>query len=205
MKHMQRISWQFRKAGRTCVRDYTMAETFSEVIRKQTKAPVQAREPVRKLKPGEVLGRNGEVLARHKNFDDPYVVPEHLKEDGWTYQWCRQSTYGKEDRAEQLRMQDNGWRPVPPSRFGHNDTGDYVVRDGLVLMERPVELTEAARSEEAKKAKTQYLRALSRTDTDVKLSEGELQLKYEIKRGQREVVDNRYKPMHEGDAIPGDE
>lgn len=162
------------------------------------------REPVRtpKLGAGEAIGRNGEVLKRNRNFEDQFAVPDHWKEEGWSYQWNRQSVYGKEDRAEMLRMQDNGWRPVPASRFGTDEDGDYIARDGLILMERPAALTRAAEEEELKKAEAQYTNSFSSVDSDLKQTVMSRTMKKRIRKEARIEIRPE---MQSGGSIPDDE
>jgi hypothetical protein len=68
--------------------------------------------------------------------------------DGWTYEWKRQSVYGKTDPAYDTRLARTGWETVPANRHpammpkGHRGE---IVRDGLVLMERPKVITERVR------------------------------------------------------------
>ncbi|HLY80826.1 MAG TPA: hypothetical protein VKQ70_15695 [Caulobacteraceae bacterium] len=65
--------------------------------------------------------------------------------DGWTYEWKRQSVYGKSDPAYDTRLARTGWEPVPSKRHpammpkGHHGE---ITRDGLVLMERPKVITD---------------------------------------------------------------
>ncbi|HEY1427827.1 MAG TPA: hypothetical protein VGF50_14235 [Caulobacteraceae bacterium] len=60
--------------------------------------------------------------------------------DGWTYEWKRQTVYGKADPAYDTRLARTGWEVVPASRHpammpkGHRGE---ITRDGLVLMQRP--------------------------------------------------------------------
>ena len=71
---------------------------------------------------------------------DNIVVPE-----GWTYEWKRQTVYGKSDPAYDTRLAKTGWEEVPAHRHpammpkGHRGA---ITRDGLVLMERPKVITD---------------------------------------------------------------
>jgi hypothetical protein len=166
------------------------------------------REPIRdkvatpKLRPGEAVGRNGEVLRRNKNYDsDPFFIPEHLMEDGYTYQWNRASCYGKSD-AELIRMMDNGWRYVPlESRIGKaiGNDGDkhnnYLERDGLVLMERPSSLTQEAIDERQKIAEAAVMAQYDRSP-DMPLPPGFANAKREARKLAREVADPALKPSY---------
>lgn len=77
---------------------------------------------------------------------------------GWTYEWKRKTIAGMEDVDHINSLGENGWTSVPAERHtgtaGKSRTGE-IVRDGLMLMERPVELTNEARAEERAAARAQ--------------------------------------------------
>lgn len=70
---------------------------------------------------------------------DNLTVPE-----GWSYEWKRQTVYGKADPAYDTKLARTGWEPVPAERHpsmmpkGHRGA---IERDGLILMERPAAIT----------------------------------------------------------------
>lgn len=70
---------------------------------------------------------------------DNLTVPE-----GWSYEWKRQTVYGKSDPAYDTKLARTGWEPVPAERHpammpkGHRGS---IERDGLILMERPAVIT----------------------------------------------------------------
>jgi hypothetical protein len=134
------------------------------------------REEIRpELRSGEVLGRDGTVKRRNRNFEDPFEVPEHLKEPGWTYQWNRMTCFNAPDPMEMNRMMDNGWEYVRPSSrlgqiYGVTDK-DYIEIGGLVLMERRKELTEEALEENRRKTSEQYGALMGRS-SDLSVPKG---------------------------------
>lgn len=96
---------------------------------------------------------------KRKTHIDPYQIPPEIIPVGWVYQWCRQSVFNEPDLANMTHMRENGWTPVPCERHegmymapGHR--GD-IVRGGLILMERPKELSDEARAEEEMLARQQ--------------------------------------------------
>jgi hypothetical protein len=105
------------------------------------------------LKRGQVLGRGGEILsrARQTGYENPFELPEHLREKGWAYQWVRTSCHGKADPANVSSHMQNGYRPVQDAAvrdFYQTPQGTASIeRDGLILMERPQELTDEAIAE----------------------------------------------------------
>jgi hypothetical protein len=99
--------------------------------------------------------RQGNRLTRRGGggSHDPFKIPDDLKEQDWDYQWIRTSTYGQEDVSNQVNMGENGWRPIQadrPNWRGRFMPADYkgvIVKDGLMLVERPMLLTEQAKAE----------------------------------------------------------
>lgn len=108
----------------------------------------------------QVFGRDGKIISRTRTgADDTYFVPEHVKPEGWDYNWKANSVTGQPMIAHQTMLQQNGWTPVPATRHdgmfmpaGYNGP---IERDGLILMERPAILSEEARAEDARRAKNQ--------------------------------------------------
>ncbi len=131
----------------------------------------EAREPARQavrtpVSNGRAVAydRDGNPISRQRdNTIDQFDIPAHLKEDGWDYQWNVKSVLGEEKMAAQIRDAENGWRPVPSDRAGFQ--GRFmppgykgpIERDGLVLCERPMLLTEQARQEDRYNANAQRM------------------------------------------------
>ena len=90
--------------------------------------------------------------------DDFFVPPEYIP-DGWSYEWKRKTNVGMEDPAYQVALARMGWEPVPASRHPAMmpDDNKYQVieRKGLILMERPKEITDEARDIELRRARNQ--------------------------------------------------
>ena len=120
-------------------------------------------EPQRELQPGEVLGRDGEVLSRKRSSTtDIFFVPPHLKDPKYDYNWKTETVYNQPQIAHMVAIAENGWRAVltrPGSKwsgvFMPNDYEGPIKRNGLVLMERPMALSIEAKMEEDKKARDQ--------------------------------------------------
>lgn len=83
-----------------------------------------------------------------------------------SYEWKRVTVAGKNDPSYDVMMREQGWEPVDsgrhPELVAEGHTG-AIIRDGLMLMERPIELTREAQAEdraaarEAVSAKKQQL------------------------------------------------
>lgn len=127
--------------------------------RQSTREP--AREPARSSSRAAVVtGRNGEVLSRKRTLtSDIFHIPDNLIPKGWSYQWCAVSVVGNTEilMDQNLMMAENGWRPVPASRYpgrfmpeGHKGN---IIRGGQMLMERPEALSIEARAEDVRLAR----------------------------------------------------
>ena len=66
---------------------------------------------------------------------------------------------GKEDPAYQVSLARTGWEAVPAKRHPEMMPHDYkeaaITRRGMILMERPKEITDEARNIEKKRARDQ--------------------------------------------------
>lgn len=110
----------------------------------------------------QAVGRDGRILTRKMSGTiDKYDLKSLgiNAPDGWTYEWKRKTIAGMEDVDHLNGLAENGWSAVPSDRHATNfnfksKTGE-IVRDGLILMERPEALTREARIEEAAIARDQ--------------------------------------------------
>ena len=110
------------------------------------------REPIREGA-ARAMGRDGKLLSRKRGGNpDRFFVPTDIIPTGWSYEWKTETLLGEEQTAHQMHMAENGWTPVMadrhPGLFMPSGYTGPIRRDGLVLMERPVELTQEARAEE---------------------------------------------------------
>jgi hypothetical protein len=87
-------------------------------------------------------------------YVDPKIVP-----DGWTYEWKRKSAMGLENPSYMTALARTGWDPVPTVRhpFFMPTEGAHPIieRKGMILMERPKEITDEVKGIEVKKARGQ--------------------------------------------------
>lgn len=90
---------------------------------------------------------------------DDFYIPMGEIPPGWTYEWKRNTVFGAEDPAYQVQLRRHGWEPVPairhPSFMPEGMTKGYIERKGMILMERPEEITNEARDRELRKARGQ--------------------------------------------------
>jgi len=91
--------------------------------------------------------------------DNPFELPMDQIPEGSSYEWKRWSNVGAQDPFYIASMRDQGWEPVDPKRHpnwvppGYNDP--YILKGGMILMERPMELTEEAKAEARAAAQAQ--------------------------------------------------
>jgi len=83
-----------------------------------------------------------------------------------SYEWKRWSNLGQEDPFYIASMREQGWEPVPPSRHPNWVPPGYdrphIIKSGLILMDRPIELTLEARREELQASRRQVRDAEAR-------------------------------------------
>ena len=121
------------------------------------------REPMREMDPKTRAALRTAELRDHlgdsDNSTDEFWFDTSEVPPGWTYEWKRKLVFGAEDPSYQVALTRAGWEPVPTSRHPHfmPMDGHYPIieRKGMVLMERPAEITDEARDRELRKARNQ--------------------------------------------------
>jgi hypothetical protein len=135
-------------------------EEFQKV--KPNVRPSVRPAPVKEESPRERAERRAAELRGHSDTDDgtdEFFVEPGIIPDGWSYEWKTRTVLGAEDPAHQVALQRKGWEIVPASRhpemmpLGYK--GVEIARKGMILMERPLSITEEARSAEARRARLQ--------------------------------------------------
>ena len=160
----------------------------------------------------EFVGRDGESLTFSLGGElgsDQFHIPDELKDAGWSYQWIAATVYNRPNHGEMRDMHNNGWRPVKPHQLGgyferYSEGNDFIQIDGLLLVERPEAMTEAAKEREKRAADAQFGRHLKRVDSDVALPRG---FDFDaanttFKRGNREEVPSDLKPRYRAQVTP---
>jgi hypothetical protein len=106
---------------------------------------------------------HGDVDSFSDDYVDPWLAqaPPH-----WTYNWKTYSVWNREYPSYIAQCQRNFWQPVPASR--HKDMlypgyeGENIIKDGLMLMERPTQLTRAFQVRDEKRARDQVFNSESK-------------------------------------------
>lgn len=87
-------------------------------------------------------------------YIDPRAIP-----DGWCYEWKRHTLLGKEDPSYEVKLAQKGWEAVPRSRhptwMPDNYTGETILREGQILMERPQTITDRVKAQNDRAAREQ--------------------------------------------------
>ena len=119
------------------------------------------REPMRDEDPRDRARRKAEEIIKSlgdisETTDDFYIPPDIIP-DGWTYEWKRHSILNEQQDIYLNERRRFGWDFVPAKRHVELSpigwTGDLILRKGMVLMERPVEVTEYIKSHDRKAAR----------------------------------------------------
>lgn len=98
--------------------------------------------------------------------EDVFFIPIDEIPDGLSYEWKRWSNVGEHDPFYIASLREQGWEPVPPKRHpnwvppGYNEP--HIIKSGMILMDRPMELTEEARRELRQLSKRQVREAEQR-------------------------------------------
>ena len=90
---------------------------------------------------------------------DEFYIPKEIIPDGWSYEWKRRTVLGQEDPSYQVALAKQGWEAVPANRHPEmmplDWKGNLIERKGMVLMERPAEITEEVKAHDLRKARLQ--------------------------------------------------
>lgn len=124
---------------------------------KRKLSPRVEREPVHK--PVREMDPKYADLMDDDDEDDRLHISKELIPDGMDYQFVTDSVLGQPFPQRRARFERKGWTPVPAMRHdgmfmpkGHQ--GEINV-DGLILMERPLELSIRARQRNNQRARDQ--------------------------------------------------
>lgn len=90
--------------------------------------------------------------------EDKFAAPP--APEGWTYEWKRFTVFNEEDPGYQVKLAQTGWEPVPLNRHKNMMPEAYsgsgtIKRDGMMLMQRPAEVTDFIRNRENSAARDQ--------------------------------------------------
>jgi len=131
---------------------------------KRVRPNMRPEAPVTDEDPRARAARKAAELREHRNgelddgTDEFFIEPGSIP-DGWTYEWKTKTVLGAENPAHQVKLARDGWEVVPASRHPDMMPAGYkgveIARHGMVLMERPAEITEEVRALELRRARLQ--------------------------------------------------
>lgn len=151
---------KFQDAAKEVAAEKAAAEVVAAPVMEMRK---EMRPPMREEDPRTRAARRAAEIRNHvgtmDDGTDEFYIPPELIPEGWTYEWKRKTVLGQEDPAHQVALARKGWEPVPASRhpsfMPDDDQYSTIERKGMVLMERPAEVTEEARLIEQRRARLQ--------------------------------------------------
>ena len=126
--------------------------------------PVETRQPMRaemrEIDPrtaaakraADILGNIGQADEGQDDFRTPKAP------DGWTYEWKRKTLFNQEDPAYMTSLLRTGWESVPSRRHPEMmplGTSTAIERKGMILMERPEEVTRQFQEADKRRARLQ--------------------------------------------------
>jgi hypothetical protein len=162
---------QAAQSAAEAVSEHALEEAFEPLAVQQASVFAEAtptirediRAPMREEDPRTRAARRAAELRDHlgdldEGTDDFYINPSDIP-PGWDYEWKRKLLLGAEDPAYQVALARAGWEPVPtsrhPSYMPNQGSHPIIERKGMVLMERPSEISDEARAIELRKARNQ--------------------------------------------------
>jgi len=125
--------------------------------------PAMRPEPVREMTSRELADRRAKEILGQDDFGDTttdqFFVDPCFIPDGWDFQWKVLTIYGKENPSYHAQLVRMGWETVPssliPDMMPSNDKGSSIIRDGMILMMRPKEITENLRKRQLMESRAQ--------------------------------------------------
>jgi hypothetical protein len=129
-----------------------------------TNRPNMRPDTVKEESPRDRAARRTAELRGHDtdlgdDGNDDFFIELGIIPDGWSYEWKTRTVLGAEDPAHQVALARRGWESVPASRhpelmpMGYK--GVEITRKGMVLMERPMEITQEAKDATLRRARMQ--------------------------------------------------
>jgi hypothetical protein len=141
--------------------------------------------------------RTAEIRGNLSDLDDgldEFAAPP--APEGWSYEWKRKSSMNMEDLSHMNHVRRKGWTPVPVERHPemmHIGAEGSIERKGMLLMERPEEITLDAKAKELIMARRQ-----------VQIKEGQMTSSAGLLGREDSQLAPRLKKSYEPIPIPND-
>lgn len=134
------------------------AETVDDNFERRPMRPSMREDNPRDAAAKRAAEIRGHLPGVEENTDE-FFIPAGMIPDGWTYEWKRHTVYGAEDPAYQVALARTGWEPVPlrrhPKMMPVNWKGETIERKGVILMQRPKEITDTVEETNRRRARNQ--------------------------------------------------
>lgn len=130
--------------------DEKMTEVRENIAPEMGVAPVTRGLREAAIRAEELRARMNDDSMDPSMYDEFYIDPRKVPE-GWDYNWKRESIAGMTDEQHMIEMRSGGWEPVDTRRhpdmmpIGHTGA---IRKKGMILMERPKEITDMAKERE---------------------------------------------------------
>jgi len=131
-----------------------MTKATETLARREMRPPMRADDPK-----ALAAKRAAEIRNNSSDLDDgtdEFATPP--APDGWTYEWKRKSSMNMDDISHMNHVRRTGWTPVPVERHPEMmqvGAEGSIERKGMLLMERPEEITEDMRARDNRAARQQ--------------------------------------------------
>lgn len=143
-------------------------EAAEELVadRPPMRASAAQRQPIHEPNHDQARVRTRRRKSVDAQLSDQFYLPPEEIPEGLSYEWKRYSNVGQEDPFYFSHMREQGWEPVNPKNHpnwvppGYKEP--HIIKGGLILMERPAELTREARQENHQMALRQMKEAEQR-------------------------------------------
>lgn len=157
----RRLDAEAREAlnvGPTALLGGVASATASTVPERQELRPAMREEDPRTRAARRAAELRDHGAVGEDGTDEFYIDASEIP-PGWSYEWKRRTVLGADDPAYQVAVARQGWEPVPahrhPAMMPADWRGSTIERKGMVLMERPLEITQDARNRDLKQARLQ--------------------------------------------------
>ena len=128
-------------------------------LRPEMRPNATAEESPRERAARRVAELRGHDTDLGDDGNDEYYIELGIIPEGWSYDWKVRTVLGADDPAHHVALARKGWETVPASRHPElmpvGYKGAEITRKGMVLMERPLEITEEANRKALLMARTQ--------------------------------------------------
>jgi hypothetical protein len=132
-----------------------MAETDKNTNRIVETSPVSRGLREAAIRAEELRNKMRNDQYDSQMYDEFYIDPRVIPE-GWDYNWKREFVAGQSEDDHLIEMRVAGWEPVDAKRHPDMMPVGYsgpVRKKGMILMERPLEITRMAQDREAATAR----------------------------------------------------